>query len=188
MSLERSKIWALCLIGCLILLLFNCGDNVTGPHVEGVLKIFLTDSPLHNVQNLYVTISTIEVHRTAKGGGDAGFISLPAPASPIDLLTLQGREELISSDSLEDGFYTYISLEVSSGTVVLDTAEECELEIPSGKVLIPVPFTIEEGKLTSVVLDFDAEQSVQVGSTGGANIRYILRPVITPVRVEEPNS
>jgi len=170
------------------LLLFNCGDNVTGPHVKGVLKILLTDSPLGNVQHIYVTLNTIEVHRTSKGEGNAGVISLPAAASPIDLLTLQGREELLSSDSLEDGFYTYISLEVSSGTVVLDTAEEYELEIPSGKVLIPVPFTIEQGKLTRVVLDFDAEQSVQVVSTGGANIKYILRPVIIPVKVEGPTS
>lgn len=188
MHLEKGRIWALGLTCCLVVFLFNCGDSVTGPQDKGTLKIFLTDSPLHNVQNVYVTLSDIKVHRTSKGEGDAGFFSLTAPAAPIDLLTLQGREELLSSNSLEDGFYTYISLEISAGVVVSDTAGECELEIASGKVLIPVPFTIEQGKVTSVLLDFDAEQSVQVVSTGGANIRYILRPVITPVKVEGPSS
>jgi len=183
-QIAKIAVFSLCF--CLILFLFSCGEKATAPEDKGVLQIFLTDKPLDNVQNVYVTIGSVEVHQTGKGEGEAGTVYLPPPDSPVDLLALQGIEELLSSGSLEDGFYTHIKLEISEGTVVLDTAEEYELEIPSGKVLIPVNFTIEEGKLTKVLLDFDAEKSVKITKTGGANPKYILRPVIKPINVEGP--
>ncbi len=52
--------------------------------------------------------------------------------------------------------------------------------VPSGKVDIPVPFTVTAGTETGVTLDFDAASSVRANSTNGRN-EYILRPVITPV-------
>jgi len=186
MIMQSGRIAILSLSLCLLLFLVSCGDDATGPNNNGVLRILLTDKPLDNVQNVYVTISSIEVHRSAKEGGDAETISLPAPASPLDLLALQGKEELLSSYSLDDGHYTHIKIMVSEGTVVLDTGEQYELTIPSGKISIPVPFTIEDGKLTAVKLDFDAEKSVKVTQTGGADPKYILRPVITLVSVQGP--
>lgn len=186
MNKQLSRIAFLTMSFCLLMFLISCGDNTIAPDNKGILRILLTDKPLDNVQNVYVTISAIEVHRSAKSGGDEEKISLPPPASPIDLLALQGKEELLSSYSLDDGHYTHIKLSISEGTVVLDTGEECKLTIPSGKVLIPVPFTIEEGKLTGVKLDFDTEKSVKITQTGGANPKYILRPVIKVVSVQGP--
>jgi hypothetical protein len=171
---------------CLLLFLLSCGDNITSSSSQGTLRVYLTDKPLDNVEHVYVSISTIEVHCTANNGEETETINLPAPDSPIDLLALQGREELLSSYSLEEGFYTHIKIVVTKGSVVLDTGEEFELTIPSGKVLIATPFTIEKGKLTGVKLDFDAEKSVKVNKTGGANPKYILRPVIQLVSVQGP--
>ena len=186
MGAEVMKFALLSMSLCLLLFLLNCGDNITSSSDQGALRIYLTDKPLDDVEHVYVSISTIEVHRTAKNGGEAEIITLPAPESPIDLLALQGREELLSSYSLEEGFYTHIKIEVTEGTVVLDTGEEFELTIPSGKVLIPTPFTIEKGKLTGVKLDFDAEKSIKVNKTGGSDPKYILRPVIKLVSVQGP--
>jgi len=186
MYVKMARVAVFLLSFCLLLFLFNCGDDATAPDNKGVLRILLTDKPLDNVQNVYVTISSIELHRSANGGEDAETISLPPPGSPIDLLALQGKEELLSSYSLDDGHYTHIKLFVSEGSVVLDTGEEYELTIPSGKVTIPVPFTIEGGKITAVKLDFDAEKSVKVTQTGGADPKYILRPGIKVVSVQGP--
>ena len=62
-----------------------------------------------------------------------------------------------------------------------------EIDVPSGKVDIPVSFTVTGGEETEVVLDFDAALSVQVNETSGGNKEYILRPVITPTGVISAN-
>jgi hypothetical protein len=165
-------------------ILLACEGSVIGPSGEGSVSIFLTDFPLDDITSVEVVISSIELHRSAKTGGEAGTVTLPPPEGPIDLLSLSGREELLSSGEVAEGHYTHIKIEISSGTVV-DGGESCPLEVPSDKVMIPTPFEVNEGETTSIVLDFDAEKSVKVIKTGGDNPRYLLRPVIKLVSTEE---
>lgn len=165
------------------LILFACEGSVTGPMGEGSVFLFLTDSPLNGVTSVKVNISTIELHRSAKTGAEAGTVILPPPEGPIDLLSLSGREVLLSSGEVPAGHYTHIKLEISSGTVV-DGGESYPLEVPSDKVMIPTPFEVKEGGTISILLDFDAEKSVKITKTGGDNPRYLLRPVIKLVSIE----
>jgi len=50
--------------------------------------------------------------------------------------------------------------------------------------MIPTPFEVKEGGTISILLDFDAEKSVKITKTGGDNPRYLLRPVIKLVSIE----
>ena len=54
--------------------------------------------------------------------------------------------------------------------------------VPSGKVDVIVRFDVSPAEEREIVIDFDAGASVQVNETPGSH-PYILRPVLTPVRV-----
>ena len=77
---------------------------------------------------------------------------------------------------LEQGTYTQIRLVVDSGQIVINN-ESHELIIPSPEVKIPVVFQVEKDGVTEIVLDFEAEHSINLIEAGQSG-KYILRPVI----------
>jgi hypothetical protein len=168
--------WLLCflLLGTGIVFLSGCGEN--GPSSNaGTLQIYLTDAPVE-LTEVSVTLDEIEVHQT--GGEWKPFKDTP---TTFDLLDLEGTQSLLALGNLEDGMYTGFRLQVTEGHIVED-GEECELTVPSGKIEVPVVFEIQEGEITKIVADFDAEESVHIVHTG-ENTRCILRPVLVPVSV-----
>jgi len=152
-------------------------DNGVSNSNSGMLNVMLTDAPIALAQ-VWVTITEIEVHQT---GGNWRTISTASKSQ--DLLTLKNTQELLASANLPDGNYTGFRLQVSEGHTVDTQDNTCDLKIPSGKIEVPVVFNIKAGKLTTVVLDFNAEKSVHVTSAGQSE-QCILRPVITPSSVE----
>ena len=145
-----------------------------GPGRGASLEILLKDGPIDGLDAVVVTIESIELHKT----GGPFFTVLDEPKT-FDLLKLRTRTFRIARLDLDAGKYTQIRLIVSAGEVTVD-GETHPLEIPSGEVKIIKPFTIPEGALGVMVLDFDAEESIHIVETGGG--RYILRPV---VKIEE---
>jgi hypothetical protein len=137
----------------------------------GMLKLSLTDQPV-GLKEVWVSITNIEVHKTSEA-----WISFDASGDSVDLLTLQNREQVLQSAPLDPGSYTGIRLDVTEGHIIDASGERCDLKIPSGKVEIPLNFTIDSGKETDVVLDFQADKSVHVVETGH-NGQCIMRPVI----------
>lgn len=172
--------WILLIIAC-VLLFSACGDDASTDTRRGSLQLFLTDQPVE-LKEVWVTITDIEVHRT----GEA-WIPFAASGDSFDLLTLQDRQTLLESAALEEGKYTGIRFFISEGHVIDQNEERCDLNVPSGKIHIPVNFDIENGEETSILLDFDAAQSVHVIRTGN-NARCNLRPVIHPVSVTGPEN
>jgi hypothetical protein len=152
-------------------------DNGVSNSNSGTLQVMMTDAPIDLAQ-VWVTITEVDVHQT---GADWRMISTASKSQ--DLLKLKNTQELLATASLTDGSYTGFRLQVSEGHVVDAQGNTCDLKIPSDKIEVPVAFTIKAGKLTSVVLDFNAEKSVHVTSAGQSE-KCILRPVITPSSVE----
>jgi len=134
------------------------------------LEIRLKDGPIDEVDAVVVTIEGIELHRT---GGP--FFEVMEGPETFDLLELKDETVTLADLDIEPGRYTQIRLLVSSGEVTVD-GETHPLEIPSGVVKIIRPFTIPEGALAVMIIDFDAAESLHIVETG--NARYILRPVI----------
>jgi len=106
----------------------------------------------------------------------------------VNLLDYQdGATVVIASLDVPTGDYEKVRMIVSEAHLLMQDPDDPTLEImepifvPSGKVDVPVTFTVSGGETTDVTIDFDAELSVQVNETG--NHRYILRPVIVPVGV-----
>jgi len=159
--------------GVVLLALFvlsSCANKSTGN-----LRVYLKDSPI-DADSILVTISAVDAHAT---GGT--WLQVSTEMKTVDLILLRDRQDRIADVELEDGSYTEIRLITVSGRIVVN-GQTYDLVIPSTEIKIPARFDIiKEGK-TEIVLDFDAEKSIEVHPTGGGN-EYILRPVITVVSI-----
>ena len=157
-------VMALFLVGC------------TSSDGTGNFKLYLTDKPIDNAEEIWVTISEINVHKE-----DEGFIPLWSGESgekTYNLLELRFIEEKIVDSTLPEGTYTQIRLVVTAGEIVIaGEPEPYIMTVPSSEVKIPLVFYITEGGATEVLLDFEADHSIHVVGAGQSE-QYILRPVI----------
>ena len=152
----------------------------------GSLIIKMKDKPVTDADQVWVTISSIQVHFA----DEDEFIELPYDEFDYDLLVLKDQPAILNVAFLEAGHYNQIRVVVTDGWIVfleddgqggLDPAIY-DLKIPSGKIKIPVQFHIEAGGTTELVLDFDAEDSIKLTKRGNKD-SYIMRPVIKVVGV-----
>ncbi|MDP3966573.1 MAG: DUF4382 domain-containing protein [archaeon] len=172
--------------GLIALAVIVAGYFILFPSVSagtGILKLQITDAPSEfNISKALVTLSSIEVHMALGNGNNetnetnftSGWIVVvPGPVS-YDLIEIIDVKDFLGSKELNVGKYTQIRLNVESAKVTID-GTEYNLTIPSGKIKLIHPFTIEENKTTALTLDFDANESIR--SAGESN-KYILQPVI----------
>lgn len=152
----------------------------------GTLTIKMTDNPVKDAEEVWVTISSIQVHYA----DEDEFIGLPYDEFNYDLLKLKDQPAILNVASLEAGHYNQIRMEVTKGWIIFpdDDEEEAleseppDMKIPSSKIKIPVQFHIEAGSATQLVLDFDVEESIKVKKRGNKD-SYIMSPVIKVVKV-----
>jgi len=177
-------------IAAMLVLAPACESDPTGP-AGGNVNVFLTDAPLDLTGVLAVNVTVTDI--TLFGGGeDAEGVTVPVDLTSegiaLNLLEFRdGSVILIGTAIVAPGVFERIRLGIASATLVHDhdgdettPALEEPIEVPSGKVDVPIEFVVAEGEDIDVTLDFDAQASVQVNSTSGQP-QYLLRPVITPV-------
>ncbi|MBE0480790.1 MAG: DUF4382 domain-containing protein [Dehalococcoidia bacterium] len=138
----------------------------------GMIHVFVTDPPRPNVDHVWIEVSEISVHRA--GGNDSAWATIVEEPVRFDLLAVIGIHELLGSREIPVGFYTQMRITITGCTIITGN-EEHTAHVPSGTMKFPRPFTVEEGKPTTLVLDFDGEKSLV---TAGAR-QYVLKPVVT---------
>lgn len=145
----------------------------------GTLEVKLHDAPA-DYDEVNVFIERVEVNNSTND--EQGWQVISEPNQQYDLLELSnGVFEMIGEAELEEGLYPQIRLILSSdnNSVVVD-GETHALTIPSGSetgVKLNVNAEIQEGIVYTLLLDFDALQSVvETGSATSPN--YILKPVV----------
>lgn len=184
--------------------LVSCGGGGGGSSSsQGTLVVSITDAPASDFQQINVTISAVRVHMSANAGtGDAGWHDLTL-ANPvrINLLSLQnGILQTLGQMSLDSGHYQQIRLLLvpNSGglppfndSVVPATGPNAGMEMPLNiqpedvnGIKIVQQFTVNEGKVADLVLDFDGKNSVILKGDG----TYMLQPVITATVTERAPS
>ncbi len=148
----------------------------------GVLQVKVTDQG--NISSLVLSISEVKVHiagnetETEQSGGqetnetDGGGWTTVVGSKTVDLIQVKGVNDLLGETSLDPGKYTQVRLSVSSATAVIDGVSHT-LTIPSGTLKFIHPFEIENNKTTSLIIDFDADNSIVK-----AGDKYILKPVV----------
>jgi len=172
-----------------------CSDNPTSPSTARV-SVLLTDAPidLSTVNAVNVTLDRIVLFGDAGMESDEDGMEMDRPnvqdgeGLMLNLLDFQGGQTVtIATLEVPAGRYQKVRMYIREASLAMDDPGDPMIEVmvpvdvPSSKVDIPVTFTADGGEDTTVVLDFDAELSVQVNETSGGNKEYILRPVITPV-------
>lgn len=152
---------------------------------KGVLVMQITDAP-DDIENVFVTVSDVEVHRAVGDNIEENLSENEMPSSgwstvvdnsmTYDLIAIQDVKAFLGSSELETGKYTQIRLEVEEASVVVNGEQE-SLKVPSESVKLISNFDIEENTETTLTLDFDVQESVHSrGPPGSGN--YILRPTI----------
>ena len=174
----------------------GCNDP-TSPST-GHVQVLLTDAPidLSTVNAVNVTLDKVILFGSGEMVDDQDGMEMERPSVEageglvLDLLQFQdGQSAPIGDLEVTPGTFQKLRMYISEASLTMDDPNdpmaeiEVPIDVPSGKVDIPVSFEISGGETLEVVLDFDAELSVQVNETSGGSKEYILRPVITPVGV-----
>jgi hypothetical protein len=186
-----------------IVFFFSCGGGGSSSSGGGVLSVNLTDTPAL-FSGVYVTISSVRVHTSAGAEGEdtsnaeeSGWREVPLNANlqmPVNLLDLQDASVLLAEGILPAGHYQQIRLVLEENTetelynyVVLEQiqaaqtgngGEQIPLKTPSAQqsgLKLINQFTVEEGMITQLLIDFDAEQSVVETGNGKFNLKPVLR-------------
>ncbi len=157
----------------LILILFSisiigaCTVSQQNTNDQGILVLKLTDHANQDYSKVLVTISTIEVHK------DGNWTVFSDQQQTFDLLTLENVAMLLGQQQLDVGKYTQIRLSVDKAQVQpIGSDSLVDIKVPSEKIKLVKGFTIEEGKTTELILDFDPASVKKTGT------QYVMSPVI----------
>lgn len=157
------------LIAVSVLLMAGCGGSSLSP---GMVEVRLVDAPTNLVSSFFVTIDRIDV----LVGADWQTIALPGKR--VDLLALRDVPIPIANTGLIAGSYTKLRMKVRDASVI-DSNGVQTVDIPAAiqnGFEIPCAFDIVEAKVTNLLMDFNAAQSL-VNQNGG----YLLQPVVPTV-------
>jgi hypothetical protein len=165
-----------------LVIFYGCDNNESG---NGKATFYLTDGPLEadNVSEVVISISKVEV------SGPEGWVVVKEYETPqaINLLELQGGETFFLEETeLASGQYNQVRLGLSSSGENNEPAHYIrfndnsteEITIPSGTQTgykIVGGFSIPDGGITSVIIDFDVRKSVVKAGNSG---KYILKPTL----------
>jgi hypothetical protein len=139
----------------------------------GNFELYMTDQPIDGLEQVLVTISAIKVQKD-----DESITTVWEGERTFDLLLLRDIEERILDVELEQGAYTHVIIVISGAAVVVN-GSTFEITLShSLEVTIPVTFTVLNNHVTEVVLDFQADESIE-----GYGDYFTLLPVITVKRV-----
>jgi len=171
-----------------------CSSSPSSPSSGANLNINITDSPFSDAKALLVTFSEVSAHIASSTAGN--FTTLPfsggATSRTCDLKKLTSNAtDVLGTGTLTAGHYTQIRLTVSSAVIYLDNAStsatpcaatiaapagaSANVTIPSGQLILNREFDVPTAGATTILLDFDGDQSVRLQGNG----QYSMTPVVT---------
>ena len=188
-----SKFWGMFMAATAALLLSACGGGGSSGD-SGRLSLFITDAPVHSVDEVWVTFDAVELK---PAGGPAVRFELDPPVVE-DLLALQGENAapLIDDVEVEAGQYNWIRLFVVSdgldndsvfpSRVVEDEGGVYRLFVPGNQppsrnpnrrfLQLSSPFIVPVNGEASFTIDVDLQQALVKKNLPAAEPFYMLRP------------
>ena len=179
----RHRITLMLIMYLALTTLFISGCTLLGLEEQsgtGVLRVMLTDAPLdwETVEQMRITISGVEISQSEDSW--LPLINLP---QEVNLLELQNNVFItLGVKEIPAGTYEQLRLildvsEPDNNAIVYTDQDSQPFEVPSGGqtgIKIIGPIVVEDEKTTSVLLDFDAESSVNELGNGD----LLLSPAI----------
>src|SRR3989338_4908686 len=170
------------------------GAGPAGGPAAGTVTLAMTDAPSDELEALTVTIESATLI------GEPGQVPIPLDNAPItlNLLDLDGINQILAAASVPAGRYSKLRLQISNATVTWpDGTTEPVTIVANGKVDLNFQGTIEiaDGGATTIQLDFSAEDSLKFEDslklTETGNGKLILRPqifVTTGLAADHPDN
>lgn len=177
-----SKMWVSIAATAAVVILAVVGYFGVGPALmppdpasqistSGNFRFLVSDAvnDMKDFQHLYVTISRIGMHRSSSDNTIGEWLMLEPNIPTVDLRPLEGPNSLVLwSGNITPGDYDKVFLYVDNVTGVLNNGQTMEIKLPSNKLQISMPFTVNN-EIVNFVYDVTV---VRAGESG----KYLLRP------------
>jgi len=174
-----KKIMYVTLVGLLVVQLTSCDKDKTDDKQVANLTIQMTDAPA-NYEAVMVDVKGVEV--TADGGGT---VMLNTTAKVYNLLELSnGVSAMIATGDLNAGKVSQIRLILGTNNSVKVAGVVYPLTTPSAMqsgLKLQVNKTFEAGIDYSILLDFDASQSIVLTGTNEYQLKPVIRTIDTAI-------
>jgi hypothetical protein len=160
---------------------FYMADPETSPVIDAVIyypnniKISATDAPLENknLEKVRIKFHKMEVSMGDVDDENAEWIPINEVGGEFNLLELtNGTCQTLAMAQLGLGKYRQTRFQISEAVVEEDMKEH-PVHLDKKTITIGREFLVEEGLMTNLVLDFDAQRSLQK-----VEDRWIMAPVI----------
>lgn len=152
---------------------------------DGTVDFYVSDEPnaIGDFAHLNVTITTVGFERAGGENDSGGWIEHSAGNRTVDLTELQGANaSLVGTFDLPAGEYTKVFAYVSEVNATLANGESVRVKLPSEKLQVNRPFSVESNSSVQFVFDIAVHEA---GKSG----KYVLKPVIgesgTDVPIED---
>ena len=171
-------------------------SSESGPSTMGsTLNVMLKDSPYSDAKALLVTFSEVSAHISGNGGFDVLPFAGGATSRTCDLKKLTTAQDVLGAGTLATGHYTQIRLVVTSAVLYFDNpssgpacassitapaGSSAPVTVSSGDIKLNREFDVTSSGATTVLVDFDGDQSVHAQGNG----QYNMTPVISVVSVQ----
>jgi len=172
------------------------GSSPSGPSSTGsALTVMLKDSPFSDAKSLLVTFSEVSAHISGSGGFNVLPFSGGGTTRTCDLKKLATAQDILGTGTLAAGHYTQIRLVVTSAALYFDNAasgaacapsiaapagRSADVGVSSGDVKLNREFDVTSSGATTILVDFNGDQSVKQQGNGS----YSMTPVIAVVSVQ----
>ena len=94
---------------------------------------------------------------------------------------------MLGTQKLDAGKYTQVRLTVDSAQVTIGNGTPELATVPSGELKFVHPFDIVANKTTVILMDFDAEKSVNTAGNGKVMIKPVVK-LITKDKDDKPKN
>jgi hypothetical protein len=176
----RKTIQTMSLIGA-VAALSACGGGSSGDGT-GQAKVSVTDGPVENVQQVVFTFDSIDVKPA--NGSPIHFDVVPARTINLLEFTDGNAFVVLPPVDLPAGDYQWLRLNVveDDSFVVRDDGGTEPIKLPSEKLKLIRGFTVPDGGLVALTVDFDLRKALvdPPGQDG-----FILKPVLRVVEDDE---
>lgn len=143
----------------------------------GTLIVKITDAPVE-LSTLLLTIDGVEVQNESGDWTSVPLVSGGDEGLQFDLLEFESTTMDASISELEAGEYNSIRMSIKAASArLIDSEIDITLRVPSEKIKVFVPFTIEQGEDTTVILDIQVD-STEMSIAIANNTEHNLRPVV----------
>jgi len=154
----------------------------------------IKDSPYSDAKALLVTFSEVSAHVSGSGGFNVLPFSGGATTRTCDLKKLATTQDVLGTGTLAPGHYTQVRLVVTSAVLYFDNTSSgaacastiatpagrsANVTVNSGDIKLNREFDVTAAGATTVLVDFDGDQSVHQEGNGS----YSMSPVISVVNV-----